>query len=164
MKKHRIGFDVGGVVIDRVNDKTDTSFFSDRYLDSTAVPHVFEEVAGLVTRFGPDDSFIISKCGENVQRKTLEWLLHNGFYARTGMLPAHVHFCLRRDGKHPIAQELGLTHFVDDRVEVLGYMKSVTHRIAFQPHDMHKFARLMPQVTVADDWPHAGRIIHATLL
>ncbi|MBA3679436.1 hypothetical protein H0W80_04625, partial [Candidatus Saccharibacteria bacterium] len=43
-----LGVDVGGVIIDRVNDNTDTSFFGDNYLSTTAVSDVFEALAELV--------------------------------------------------------------------------------------------------------------------
>jgi hypothetical protein len=36
-----IGIDIGGVIIDRTNDKADTSFFGPNYLATTAVPAVF---------------------------------------------------------------------------------------------------------------------------
>ena len=34
----KLGVDIGGVIIDRANDRTDTSFFGGNYLETTAVP------------------------------------------------------------------------------------------------------------------------------
>lgn len=43
-----LGVDIGGVIINRVNDDTDTSFFGDNYLATTATPGVFWALAQLV--------------------------------------------------------------------------------------------------------------------
>jgi hypothetical protein len=43
-----------------------------------------------------------------------------------------VHFCRTRPEKGPIAADLGLTHFVDDNPEVLGFLTTVAHRYLFR--------------------------------
>lgn len=49
MSREVLGVDIGGVVIDRVNDNTDTSFFGNNYLKTTAVPDVFAVLQRLAT-------------------------------------------------------------------------------------------------------------------
>lgn len=67
----KIGIDVGGVIIDRVrNDGTDTSFLSDNYLATSAVPGAFEHITRLVDHFGAEHVFVVSKCGTKVEDKT----------------------------------------------------------------------------------------------
>lgn len=128
-----LGVDIGGVVMDRINDNTDTSFFSDRYLETTATPGVMAALARLVAeRFGHLVHFV-SKCGPNTERRTREWLAHHDVYRRTGIPEGNLHFCRRRREKAPIAEALGLTHFVDDRLEILGSLKTVPNRFLFNP-------------------------------
>lgn len=45
----------------------------------------------------------------------------------------HLYFCILRSEKAPICEKLGVTHFVDDRTEVLSHMKSVPFRYAMAP-------------------------------
>jgi hypothetical protein len=44
-----------------------------------------------------------------------------------------IYLCALRDGKGPIAKRLEITHFIDDRTEVLSYMTSVQYRYAMNP-------------------------------
>lgn len=131
----KFGIDIGGVIIDREkNDNTDTSLFGPNYLNALALPDVMESISTINRDIFPNETYIISKCGANIERKSREWLKHNGFYEKTGMAEDKVHFCRERRDKAPIAQKLGLTHFIDDKLEVLGYMKDIVpHRLLFNP-------------------------------
>lgn len=148
-----LGVDVGGVIIDGVkNDGTDTSFFGKNYLKTSAVPGVFEALAFLRPRF--DDIYIVSKCGEHIQKKTREWLAHQDFYGRTEILEENIRFCLERPEKAPLCESLGITHFVDDKLEVLSYLHSVPHRYAFQSQvqEEQEYSSLLPFVTRVQSW------------
>lgn len=153
-----LGVDIGGVLIDRANDHTDTSFFSGNYLKTTAVPGAFEAIAFLNKGVFKDSVFLVSKCGLNTQRKTLEWLTHNGFYDQTGLTPAKVHFCFERAEKEIICKRLGVTHFVDDRLEVLSYLHSVPNRYLFQGSqgEVYKFSAHLSMVKQFEDWKALG--------
>lgn len=121
----KVGIDAGGVLIARMTGPNGSdTFFSDRYLDTPPVDGAFEAVAKLVELYGADNIFIISKCGAQVQNKTLEWLNNLKFYD-TGFKKSNIHFCRERPQKAPIAAKLKLTHFIDDRPEVLSYMNTV---------------------------------------
>jgi hypothetical protein len=131
----KIGLDVGGVLTDSLrNDGTDTSFRSDNFMATSAVPGSFEAVATLVQWCGAENVFIISKCGKEIERKTRLWLGGNGFYSQTGFWTHNLYFCPHRADKAPIAAELGLTDFVDDHAEVLAYMDGIVNlRYLFGP-------------------------------
>ena len=150
----KMGIDVGGVIMDKTNDETDTSFFSGNYLESRATKDCFAAIRRLVNRFGDGNVVIISKCGESTQKKTLEWFKHHDFYNLTGMYENDVHFCRKREEKAPIAEKLHLTHFVDDRLEVLSYMTSVPHRFLFQPtpSEVEKFVKHLKDVKTVYSW------------
>lgn len=126
-----IGIDIGGVIISRSNDRTDTSFFGPNYLSSTAVDDAFDSIAALA-RAG-FTVHLVSKCGANVEQKTRQWLTHHNFYGVTSVDKEHVHFCRERKDKAIICRDLGITHFVDDRLEVLSYLETVKHQFLFNP-------------------------------
>lgn len=136
MSIERIGFDVGGVIIGgQSHDGGKDTFFSDAYLSTPEMPGATAAIRRLLlVRFPAREAHIISKCGKNTQRKTVEWLEHSKLHAATLLPRENVHFCLERHEKAPIAERLGLTHFIDDRWTVLQHMKTVEHRILFAPN------------------------------
>ena len=151
-----LGVDIGGVIIDKVNDGTDTSFFSANFLQTTAVPGVFQALRRLVDeRFG-SQVYLVSKCGQRVQKRTLLWLARedNNFYEQTGISPNHVWFCKQRHEKAGICQKLGITHFIDDRLEILGNLTTVENLYLFQPNgnEVRRFAHFLDRVRQIDIW------------
>ena len=158
-----LGVDVGGVIIDRVNGVTDTSFFSDNDLQTTAVPGVFEALAQLRDRRFGDQIHLVSKCGPRVEEKTRRWLAHRDFAGRTGIAPERWHFCRTREGKAPLCAALGVTHFVDDRLEVLGYLGGVPHCFLFRPEpgELQRHRRHLPAVGIAESWPAMTALVLA---
>ncbi|XVV17080.1 hypothetical protein ACQP2X_22690 [Actinoplanes sp. CA-131856] len=137
--------DIGRVIING-----DTEFFSGdtaTMLATPAVPGAFETLRSLVPLF--DDVWLVSKCGERVQRRTRQWLDHHDFDARTGIPRDHVRFCLKRPEKAIHCAELGVTHFIDDKLDVHQALRGVVeHRYLFGPQ------RLTPPawVTPVKDW------------
>lgn len=160
--KEVLGVDVGGVIIDRVNDGTDTSFFGHNFLLTTAVADVFEVLRQLHERF--DKIVLVSKCGQSTQDRTRQWLAHHNFYERTGIAEPDVHFCRERREKAPICQRLGVTHFIDDRLEVLGYLETVSHLYLFQPleTEVKRFSRFLPRVKRMNSWQDVLRDLMTT--
>ena len=171
MKDLIFGTDVGGVILDKANDGTDTSFLGGNHLKTTAMPGAIEtlrtirdHVADRARRQAeakavPYDEahppiYVVSKCGENVQRKTREWMRHHDFYARTGIPEDHVRFCLERKDKAPICRDLGITHFVDDKLEVLSYLESVPKRYLFCPseREVGRYKRHLALVEPTGSW------------
>ena len=129
-----LGVDVGGVLIDRVRaDGADTSFFSDRFLETPAVAGAFETLARLSQdRFG-QRLCIISKCGPRIEAKTRLWLARHKLLDTLGLDDRALHFCRERKDKAPICKRLGVTHFIDDRMDVLVHLNTVPHRYLFGP-------------------------------
>lgn len=159
MRPQVLGVDIGGVIIDRINDGTDTSFFSDNYLNTTAVPGAFEVLARLVKeRFG-DRVHLVSKSSRTIQCKSVKWLVNTRFHSITGISESNVHFCFQRWEKAPICQRLGVTHFVDDRLEVLGRLTTVEHRFLFQPrgHEVRMHAQHLKSVCRVESWKEIER-------
>lgn len=149
-----LGIDVGGVIIGRGDDKNDTSFFSDSFLKTPAMDGAFEAIRKLTDDFGQSHVFIVSKCGEKVQKKTLQWLKHHDFFRTTGMREDHVKFCLERAGKAPICERYEVTHFIDDRLEVLGQLTTVANRYLFhgKPREVEQFVEHLSAVIRVESW------------
>lgn len=131
----RLGIDIGRVIMAPVvGGKADTSFLSGSLSDAMETPmspHAEESIRHLVDRF-EGEVWIVSKAGTNVQNKSLAWFKHNDFFQRTGVPAANVRFCRERSGKRIHCQENRLTHFIDDRVDVLRHLvKLVPHLFLF---------------------------------
>ena len=129
----RIGIDIGRVIID--GDGPDTSFFGsdEESLRVPAVEGAFEAVAQVVRAF-QGRVWLVSKCGSKIQQRTLRWLLAHDFYAQTGVSEHNLRFCKERPQKALHARQLGLTHFIDDRVDVLLALEGVVgNRYLFGP-------------------------------
>ena len=86
-----------------------------------------------------------------MQQKTLRWLEHHDFYQRSGIPASHVRFCLERPQKADHCRELGITHFIDDRSDVLQHLTGIVPwRYLFGPQR----TRTAPAgVTPCIDWP-----------
>jgi hypothetical protein len=152
--QRKIGIDVGRVIIDSANEHTDKSFFGENFLKSTAVPEAFWSIAELCDHF-KGEAYIVSKCGALIQKKTREWFRYHNFHVLTGLRPEHMHFCRERSDKAIICAELGITDFIDDRLEVLGYLlHPVQHRILFQgrEREIAKHKQHLPSVIQLDSW------------
>jgi hypothetical protein len=125
-----LGVDVGGVIIDRIGEGTDTSFFGDRHLHTPAVAGAVDGLRVLTMHF-QGRVYIISKAGPKVEGKTREWLDHHDVFTRTGVSAEQLFFVRDRKGKALLCRKLGITHFVDDRLDVLLYLDTVEHRYLF---------------------------------
>jgi hypothetical protein len=158
MDKQTTGVDVGGVIMDRANDGTDTSFFSGNFLRTTATPGAFEALWKIVDETRDEDGgcrvHIVSKCGRANQEKTLRWMEHHRFFERTGIPPEHVHFCRKRHEKAPICERLGITDFIDDRLEVLSHLATVKRKYLFlpDPSEVARFSHALPGVRQVGSW------------
>lgn len=129
MKKVSIGIDIGKVIIGGASEQPDTSFFSDDFLATPPVHESFESIQQLAQEF---DVWIISKCGQKIQDRSLAWLAAYNFFETTGVNPEQVIFCRQRKEKAPIAESLGLRVFIDDREDIISSMKNIVeHPILF---------------------------------
>jgi hypothetical protein len=93
--------------------------------------------------------------------KSLEWLAHHDFYTRTGVTPGRVRFSRERPDKAAVAAEPGPTHFIDDRLEVLGHLETVGNLFPFRPQagEMRRHRRHLHRVVQA--WDEAAEAILA---
>lgn len=124
----RLGIDIGRVIIAPAEPGTphDTSFLGGSIKHALATPAVegaFETIRSLVDLF-EGRVWLVSKAGDNVQRKTRAWLHHTRFFDEVGIPQTHLRFCYKRHQKAHHCKELGLTHFIDDRLDVLSHLRN----------------------------------------
>ncbi len=100
---------------------------------------------------------MVSRCGPETERRTLLWMEHSSFHDLTGIPRERVHFVRERRDKAPVCEELGVTHFVDDRLEVLGYLaeSGVGNLYLFRGRDAEIEAnrRYLERVNAIGGWP-----------
>jgi hypothetical protein len=161
----RLGVDIGRVLIDGAAhpEGGDTAFFTGDTATMLRTPEMagaFETVADLFGLFG-GRVWLISKCGARTQAKTIEWLTHHRFAERTGILPENWRFCRQRPEKAVHAAELGLTHFVDDKLDVHEALRPVVpYRYLFGPQRDPVPDWVTPTLT----WAEADAAIRASLI
>jgi len=124
-----LGIDIGRVLMCPTTDdgRPDTSFLSasdSAALATPAAPHAFEVIAELVPLFR-NRVWLVSKAGPRIEGMTRRWLAHHRFFERCALPASHVRFCRRREDKRVHAVELGITHFIDDRRDVLQHLVGV---------------------------------------
>ncbi|MEJ2125585.1 MAG: hypothetical protein P8Y47_12480 [Alphaproteobacteria bacterium] len=143
----RIGIDIGRVIMAPVmGGKADTSFLSgtlERAMETPPSPGAFESVIRLVTAFS-GQAWLVSKAGRTVQQKTRAWLRHWDFHSATGLPLENVRFCLERAQKAHHCKQLKITHFTDDRLDVLEHLRGLV------PH-LFLFGE-QPRLDVIPDW------------
>jgi hypothetical protein len=125
-----LGIDVGGVIVTRADGDADTSFFGDRPMETPPVEGAFEAL-GALTQLFDGRVYVISKAKQKTAATTRAWFEHVSFYSLTGISPGNVHFVLERPHKAPLCAKYGVTHFVDDRLDVLASLDCVPHRYLF---------------------------------
>lgn len=154
-----LGVDIGGVIIDRVKgDASDTSMFSGRWIETPEVEGAIDAVADLAKgRFG-GRVHVVSKAGNRMRIRSLEWLKGRHFFGRTGIPEGNLHFCYNRRDKTDICRRLGVTHFVDDRCEVLSYISPFVGRLILfrgEDRDARDYPEVWPKVVRVASWAQA---------
>jgi len=122
-RQPRIGIDIGGVL----TRDGDPSYMGsmEEWDSSWEATGAFDAVKKIVQVFQPENVFIVSKVRPNgsMHRRMEEWLHETvDFCNITGIPKDHIIFvrCVDGpDGKGAAALQLGLSHFIDDKIEVL---------------------------------------------
>ncbi len=165
-RENRLGIDIGRVIIapGLVQGRADTSFLQGSEEDAMRTPPAhqsFEAIARLRAMFG-GRVWLISKAGPRIENRTRHWLDHHRFFVRTGIESSQLRFCRERRQKADHCRALGITHFIDDRLDVLHHMRGVTrHLFLFGPQ-----ARPTPPAswfTPVEDWPAAIKAVIDTI-
>lgn len=153
--KKALGVDIGNVIINnRLNDPEVNKVDENVYATFPPSEGVFNALKTL-NQYFDGEVYLLSKCTEWAQEQILLWLTAHDFYTKTGIKEHNVHFVRQRHEKDGVCRKLGITHFIDDRLEVLSHMiESTPHLILFQPNneEVKEFEQFLPKVTVATTW------------
>lgn len=161
MKAH-IGIDFAGVIIQhRKLLRVEGGHVPDPNEPTIAYEGVFEAVRELIS-FCNGRVWIVSKAGPAMQANTIDWLHSVDFFARTGMKADHVRFCLERPDKEPICREVGITHFIDDRIHIMQVLRhTVPNLYLFGEPERKQFCP--PWSTYVTSWADAVETIKCSL-
>ena len=144
----RIALDIGGVIMSASNtthEDTDAS--------SGVTDECLDAVKAIVALFGAENVFIISKARTKMADASLAKLHDRNFFKYAGLLIENVYFCKERIQKKPIAESLGITHFVDDRWSVLEHLDpDRTFRYLFPNPRDNSVPRGTKNVHMVDGW------------
>ena len=123
MTQHALGVDFGRVINDGSSHPSgdDTSFLTGSEETMLATPAMEGAFGSLkqLTKLFHGRIWIVSKAGPRIQANTELWLAHHGFFTTTLIPTYRLRFVRRRTDKAAVCTELGISHFVDDRAEVL---------------------------------------------
>jgi hypothetical protein len=123
----RLGIDIGRVIIAPGDTHGDTSFLNGTDEQAMRTPpnkDSFEAIAQLVKHFN-GKVWLVSKAGQKVSIRTRQWLREWDFYKKTGVPVENLYFCKERADKRGICERLRVTHFIDDRLDVLSHMRGL---------------------------------------
>jgi hypothetical protein len=151
-----LGVDVGGVILDFLRHlDSELAFSGPRYLETPEIPDAIDSIARLNTGRFESRVYLVSKYLGDGPNRILEWLHERRFFEKTGIPPERFHPCKERHEKMPIARDLGITHFVDDRAEVLSYLQGVVpHLYLFQDLDegADEYQRIRAEASHVESW------------
>lgn len=132
MSERRLGIDIGRVIIGGGDQPgADTAFLDGderRAMQTPPVAGAFSAIAELTAAFA-GRVWLVSKAGLRVQERTRRWLDAHAFFRATGVPSTHLRFCRERPQKAEHARELLLTHFIDDRFDVLLALRGIVGRL-----------------------------------
>ncbi|MBA9006917.1 hypothetical protein [Thermomonospora cellulosilytica] len=123
----------GGGLADGAQDTVFLGGDLEQALRTPATEGAFE-VLGRLSELFERRVWVISKCGPVTERKTRLWLDRHEFWERTGTPAGNIRFCRKRAEKAVHCAELGITHMIDDRLDVHRALRDVVgHRYLFGP-------------------------------
>ena len=148
MNSEVLGVDIGSVII----SKTWSNGFLPPLKDA------FSVLKRLKNERFKDKLFIVSQQQPFMSNIVLLWLQYHNFYQATGIKKRDIHFCRKRIDKAAICKKLGITHFIDDRTEVLTYLHeaNIQNLYLFEPKgeyvELNPDAHVLSYVKQIESW------------
>lgn len=119
----KIGFDIGGVIVDA---KT-RELFTESY----------RTIKLCIEKYKPENVYIISKAKSHWIDITKKMLEETNFYKLTNFLEENIYFVNEYGDKAVLCGKLQLNYFVDDSIKVIKFLLDTnTIGIWFDPCDM----------------------------
>jgi len=126
------------------------------------LPDAFRVIRRLIDeRFGVN-VHIVSRVNPEQEIRARAFVTSEHFKSQLSIPLSRVHFCRERREKGPICKRIGITHFIDDRPEIMAVMPpSVVRKILFDPDetDLRQFASRLGDFNVAHSWLDVERLL-----
>ena len=104
----RIGFDIGGVIVDQKTREV----FTESYMS----------IRLCIEKFKPENVYIVSKARNQWITSNKKLLTETDFYNTTGLLEENVYFVNEYEDKATMCEKLQLDYLVDDSVKVIKFL------------------------------------------
>jgi len=95
--KPALAIDCGNVISITDTDTGGGTLYQ-KVMRGIIAPDCISAIKILVSHFGVDNTYVLSKCGTNMQQGTVIFLTRNNFFEETGLSPRNVIFCTERKG------------------------------------------------------------------
>jgi len=95
--KPTLAIDCGNVISITDTDCGGGSLYQ-KVMRGVIAPECIKAIKTLVTHFGVENTYVLSKCGTNMQQGTVIMLTRNNFFEQTGLSLNNVIFCTERSG------------------------------------------------------------------
>lgn len=159
-----LGIDVGGVLVDFIARGEDTSFFGTRPIETPATEGSHEALSRLLDLFA-GRVYIVSKAGPRIAGLTRQWLVEQQFVGPGALAESDVFFVTERSEKNTVCRRVGITHFIDDRLDVLKHLATVEMRVLYTGGlgDDEPPADIPTEVSLAPTWPDCVDLLEGHL-
>jgi hypothetical protein len=147
--KYNLGIDLGWTIV----GNRDTG---DRY---ELAHNAFEVIKAIKPYF--NDVYIISKVNSEQKERSLKWIKDVDFFNSTGISPNNLYYCFERRDKAIFVRGLGITHFIDDKAEVLSHLDKDVAKVLFNPNedDLTKYKNKLFNTWVTKDWLEIANLL-----
>lgn len=158
-----LGVDLGNVIIDHLGFGTTSEFVRiGDYNIIPAVPGAFDAIYQLHAERFNNTIFVVYNASDVAEQKIVSWLETNEFFSRTNIRPEMVRRSPGGRDKSLLCEEYKATHFVDDRLEALGYIvDKVEHLYLFRPQqrEIDRYRRFLPYITPCTLWSEIVQLL-----
>ena len=155
-----LGIDIGGVIIDVWGDGNMALLNSDDYLSTPEVMGALQAIQKLRQLFG-GRLYYISAGDEENHRRFTNWLEAHDFFGMTGPKLQDVYYCAQPGEKQQICEQLGITSFIDDTLDVLNCLTTVTNKYLLSPSKKYKTANLPGNTSAVQSWAELLLVIES---
>lgn len=144
-----LGIDIGHTIVG-------SRIVGDRYHVES---NCFEVVAKLVAQF--DNTYLVSKVNSTQRERSLQWLKDSEFFTKTGIKQDNLYYCFDRRDKAIFVRALDITHFIDDRAEVLYHLDEPVNKYLFNPEnfDVAKYGEHLKNTTHVSSWTDIEKLL-----
>lgn len=149
--KTKIGIDIVGVLAD---DKK-PFIRAGEYVIFSLMKDAIEVVGRIVNKFGAENVFIVSRVtSHQTALATGIWMETHQFLQKTKLPLENVHLCTRHGEKTEVAKKLGITHFIDNKLNVLDYFDDNVELLAFrvEKSEAEEYPGLLQRIIFIDSW------------